>query len=181
MTAAIFYLYLSHGSNRLQQKMSRMYLPVKDNRSQLSIFVCLSFAPLYLPLAMYSVLCATSCRKKRKSTCSRWTTWSWGMWRRASCPASIFLLSSILSRGKHKDALTYVLSCFCTSPLVILWSDLLNNKLTYIWFRQRIGKRGICFHKKCLWLFGSIYFLMNANCSSLSYNATGYPWGLKKY
>lgn len=52
--------------------------------------------------------CVAPCRKKRRSTCSRWTTWSWGMSRRVSCPASIFLPSSTLSRGLvEQTAITY--------------------------------------------------------------------------
>lgn len=39
------------------------------------------------------------CRRKRRSTCSRWTTWSCATWRKASCLANTSSPSSTLSKG----------------------------------------------------------------------------------
>lgn len=49
-----------------------------------------------------------SIRRKKRSTCCLWTTWSWETWRRASCPVNTFLPSSTLNRGVDAKSKTNI-------------------------------------------------------------------------
>lgn len=56
-------------------------------------------------------------RRKRRSTCSPWTTWRSATWRRASCPASTYSVFSTRSRGQPLEILKFLFSALISLKL----------------------------------------------------------------